>query len=142
MAKLAGLIKTIIGAAVFRKAIKGAFTVALAKSLSWITRPETLSMLGKHAADLLKSKPSGSSPGILPSILKGLLAFALLKTMKKSGIAEPALLSTIAALLLAMIKPKDAAQWSAAGAADSSGTYGRKDRVIDVDDYTVVEEKY
>ena len=142
MAKLTGLIKTIIGAAVFRKAIKGAFAIALAKSLGWITRPETLSMLGKHAASLLKSKSAGSSsPGILPSILKGLLAFALLKTMKKSWIAEPALLSTIAALLLAMLKPRDAAQGSATGAAGASGNFGRRDRVIDVNDYTVVEEK-
>ncbi|MHC1687345.1 MAG: hypothetical protein AB9879_06505 [Methanothrix sp.] len=142
MAKLTGLIKTIIGAAVFRKAIKGAFTIALAKSLGWITRPETLSMLGKHAASLLKSKSAGSSnPGILPSILKGLLAFALLKTMKKSWIAEPALISTIAALLLAMLKPRDAAQGSATGAAGASGNFGRRDRVIDVNDYTVVEEK-
>ena len=142
MAKLTGLIKTIIGAAVFRKAIKGVFTIALAKSLGWITRPETLSMLGKHAASLLKSKSAGSSsPGILPSILKGLLAFALLKTMKKSWIAEPALLSTIAALLLAMLKPRDAAQASSTGAADASGNFGRRDRVIDVNDYTVVEEK-
>jgi hypothetical protein len=142
MAKLSGLIKTIIGAAVFRKAIKGAFTIALAKSLGWITRPETLSMLGKHAASLLKSKSAGSSnPGILPSILKGLLAFALLKTMKKSWIAEPALISTIAALLLAMLKPRDAAQGSATGAAGASGNFGRRDRVIDVNDYTVVEEK-
>ncbi len=142
MAKLSGLIKTIIGAAVFRKAIKGAFTIALAKSLGWITRPETLSMLGKHAAGLLKSKSAGSSsPGILPSILKGLLAFALLKTMKKSWIAEPALISTIAALLLAMLKPRDAAQGSATGASGASGNFGRRDRVIDVNDYTVVEEK-
>lgn len=142
MAKLTGLIKTIIGAAVFRKAIKGIFTIALAKSLGWITRPETLSMLGKHAASLLKSKSAGgSSPGILPSILKGLLAFALLKTMKKSWIAEPALLSTIAALLLAMLKPRDAAQGSATGTSGASGNFGRRDRVIDVNDYTVVEEK-
>ncbi|RQW78928.1 MAG: hypothetical protein EHM14_10450 [Methanothrix sp.] len=138
MAKLTGLIKTVIGAAIFRKAIKGAFTIALAKSLNWITRPETLSMLGKHASNLLKSKPAGAGPGILQTMLKGLLAFALLKTMKKSWIAEPALLSTIAALLLAIMKPKDAAQESTAGA---SGSSGRRDRVIDIDDYTVVEEK-
>lgn len=138
MAKLTGLIKTVIGAAIFRKAIKGAFTIALAKSLSWITRPETLSMLGKHASNLLKSKLSGAGPGILQTMLKGLLAFALLKTMKKSWIAEPALLSTIAALLLAIMKPKDTAQESPAGA---SGSSGRRDRVIDINDYTVVEEK-
>jgi len=139
MVKLTGLLKTIIGAAIFRKAIKGAFTIALAKSLSWISRPETISMLGKHAAALLKSKPAGNSPGILQTILKGLLAFTLLKTMKKSRIAEPAVISTIAALLLAMMKPKEARQKSAAGAPGSGGC---RDRVIDVDDYTVVEEKF
>jgi hypothetical protein len=61
--------------------------------------------------------------------------------MKKSWIAEPALISTIAALLLAMLKPRDAAQGSATGAAGASGNFGRRDRVIDVNDYTVVEEK-
>ncbi len=83
MAKLIGLFKTIIGAAIFRKAIKGAFTIALMKSLSWITRPETISMLGKHAAGLLKSKPAGNSPGILQTILKGLLALHAFKNDEK-----------------------------------------------------------
>jgi uncharacterized membrane protein HdeD (DUF308 family) len=122
MAKLTGLIKTIIGAAIFRKAMKGAFTIALVKSMN-----------------LLKSKPSGNSPGILQSILKGLLALTLLKSMKKSWMAEPAVISTIAALLLAMMKPRESAHGSASSASRSGG---RKDRVIDVNDYTVVEEKF
>lgn len=139
MAKLMGLLKTIIGAAIIRKAIKGAFTIALMKSLSWITRPETVSMLGRHAADLLKSKPAGNGPGILQTILKGLLALTLLKTMKKGSIAEPAVISTIATLLLAMMKPREARPESAASAP---GSGDRQDRVIDVDDFTVVEEKF
>lgn len=138
MAKLMGLFKTIIGAAIFRKAIKGAFTIALAKSLSWITRPETISMFGKHAAGFLKSKPAGNSTGILQIILKGLLALTLLKKMKKGWIAEPVAISTIAALLLAMMKPREGRQEPA---ANMPGSGRRQDRVIDVDDFTVVEEK-
>lgn len=132
MGMLAKLIKTVISAVLLNKAVRGALIVTLVKSVKWALRPSTRSRIMTFFANLTKSVPGSSRPNFLTGLFKGIVELALLRFAKKSGFSGPAALSALAAILLATMK----------GSEESSGASSKKqkDQIIDIDEYTVVDE--
>jgi hypothetical protein len=134
MVMLARLIKTVLSAARLNKAVRSAFIVGLIRSVSWIFRPSTLSRIKVFITNLVKSTPGSIRPNILSSLFKGAAELLLLRFAKRGGVSGAAALSALAALLLGMMR----------GQEDSSGPRRKKqkDQIIDLDEYTVVDERH
>ncbi len=132
MGMLAKLIKTVISAVLLNKAVRGALIVTLVKLVKWTLRPSTRSRIMAFFSNLIKSVPGSSRPNFLTGLFKGIAKLALLWFAKRSGFSGPAALSALAALLLAMMK----------GREESPGASRKKqnDQIIDIDEYTVVDE--
>jgi hypothetical protein len=132
MGMLAKLIKTVISAVLLNKAVRGALIVTLVKLVKWTLRPSTRSRIMAFFSKLVKSVPGNSLSNFLTGLLKGIAELALLRFAKRSGFSGPAALSALAAILLAMMK----------GSEESPGTSSKKqkDQIIDIDEYTVVDE--
>jgi hypothetical protein len=134
MVMLARLIKTVIGAALLNKAVRNAFIASLIKSVNWIFRPSTISRLMAFFTSLVKSTPGSNRSNFLTSLFKGAAELLLLRFAQKSGFSGPAVLSALAALLLAMMRGKE----------ESPGQSGKrqKDHIIDLDEYTIVDDRH
>ena len=133
MGILVRLIKAVIGAALLNKAVRNAFMASLIKSVNWILRPSTISKITAFFANLVKSTPGSSKTNFLTSLFKVAAELALLRFAKRSGFSGPAALSALAALLLATMK----------GSEENSGTSSKrqKDQVIDIDEYTIEDDR-
>ncbi len=79
-------------------------------------------------SSLTKSANGSNRSNQLQTLIEGALAFILLRSTKGSWIAQPATISAIAALLASLIKSKEE-------------PHVQKGKVIDIDDYTIVDEK-
>lgn len=121
------MIKAAFGAALLNRAIRDAITAALMKSICWMMRPSTGSMIGALKADLFNATKGGIRPGYVQALVKGVLTVVLFRSMNRSGLALPAILSAVGALLLSLIRSGD-------------GRQEHNDRIIDLDEYTVVDE--
>ena len=132
MGMLAKLIKTVISAVLLNKAVRGALIVTLVKLVKRTLRPSTRSRIMAFFSKLVKSVPGNSRSNFLTSLIKGIAELALLRFAKRSGFSGPAALSALVALLLAMMK----------GSEESPGASSnkQKDQIIDIDEYTVVDE--
>lgn len=109
--------KAAIVAALLNKEIRQAITSTLAKSMSG-------RMNGRN-----RSTHSDS----LSSLIESILAITMSRSTKGnwakgSWAVQPATISAISALLTTLLRPKE-------------GRHDREDRIIDIDDYTIVEEK-
>jgi len=134
MGILAKLIKTVISAVLLNKVVRGAIIVTLVKSVKWTLRPSTRSRIMAFFANLIKSVPGSSRPNFLTGLFKGIVELALLWFAKRSGFSGPAALSALAAILLAMMR----------GREESPGASSKrqKDQIIDIDEYTVVDDRH
>jgi len=134
MGMLAKLIKTVISAVLLNKAVRGALIVTLVKLVKWTLRPSTRSRIMAFFANLIKSVPGSSRSNFLTGLFKAIAELALLWFAKRSGFSGPAALSALAALLLAMMK----------GSEESPGASSKKqkDQIIDIDEYTVVDDRH
>jgi hypothetical protein len=79
-------------------------------------------------SSLTKSANDSKKPNSLQTLIEGALALVLLRWTRGSWIAQPAAISAIAALLAGLAKSNE-------------GPNVQKERIIDIDDYTVVDEK-
>jgi len=95
--------------------MKAAVGAALLKSICWMMRPSTDATKGSIR------------PGYIQALIKGVLTVVLFRWMNRSGLALPAILSAVGALLLPLIRSRD-------------GRGEHNDRIIDLDEYTVVDE--
>jgi len=76
---------------------------------------------------MTKSKKGRSSK--IPQVaMEGVLASTLLRSMKGDKVLGPAIISAISAFLLSMRNSNE-------------GHHSKKGRVVDIDDYTVINEK-
>jgi hypothetical protein len=80
-------------------------------------------------SSLTKSANGSNRPNQAQTLVEGALAFVLLRSMKGSWIAQPAAISAIAALLVSLMKPKN----------EKDKPFDTAERVIDIDDYTIVD---
>ncbi len=128
------MIKTVIRAVLLNKAVRGALIVTLVKLVKWTLRPSTRSRIMAFFSNLVKSVPGSSRSNFLTGLFKGIAELALLWFAKRSGFSGPAALSALAALLLAMMK----------GSEESPGASSKKqkDQIIDIDEYTVVDDRH
>jgi hypothetical protein len=127
MGTLTRLIKTLIWAAILDRVVKEAIMVGLMKSVSWVLRPSTGSIMGALMSRLFPITKGSIRPGYIQALLKSVLAVVLLRSMNRSELALPAIISAAGALLLSLIGSKEERQ-------------EHNDRVIDLDEYTVVDE--
>jgi hypothetical protein len=134
MGILVRLIKAVISAALLNKAVRNAFMASLIKSVNWILRPSTISKITAFFANLAKSTPGSDRTNFLTSLFKVAAELALLRFAKRSGFSGQAALSALAALLLATMK----------GREENSGTSSKrqKDQVIDIDEYTILDDRH
>jgi hypothetical protein len=137
MVMLTKLLKAAIWTAILNGVVRGAFRNALIKSMNWILQPSMRSAIGAFLTNLMKVKPGSNyllSHG--QTLLKAALALALLRFTKKSWIIwiiESVGISTIGALLLALIRSREG--------YETTGKHGQKDQIIDIDEFTIVDEK-
>jgi hypothetical protein len=133
MVILRKLIKIAISTALLNKVVRGAFTNALMKSAKWALQPSMRSSISAFFTNHVKAK-SGTSlwPHYVQTLLKAGLALALLRFTKKSWIIESAGISTIGALLLSLMRSKD---------DQTPGKSGQRDQIIDLNEYTIIDEK-
>lgn len=82
-------------------------------------------------SSLTKSTKGSGRSNHSQALIEGALAFLLLRSAKMRGswIAQPAAISAIAALLVSFMNSK----------SEKSEPFDQKDRVIDIDDYTIVD---
>jgi len=130
---LARLIKAIIGAALLNKAVRNAFIATLMKSVNWIMQPSTISRIMAFFAQLVKTTPGSSKSNLLRSLFKGAAELMLLQFSKRSGFSGTAALSTLAAILLAMMRGGEESQ--------SASSKKKHDQVIDLDEYTILDDR-
>jgi hypothetical protein len=129
-----GLVSKLIKTVLLNKAVRSAFIVALIKLAKLVLRPSTRSRIMASFTSLLRSAPGSQRSNFLTILFKGAAELVLLRFAKRSGFLGPAALSALAALLVAMMKGSD----ESSGASSEK----QKDRIIDIDDYTVVDDRH
>jgi len=131
MGTLIGLVKAAIGAALLNKTVRSAFLTGVTKSTNYILQPSTSSRIIAFVSGLMKPN-SGGRPGLLMTLFKGALGIVLLRLTRRSRILELAAFSGLGAILLDVLK---------AGKSSQNGDKKRQtDQVIDIDEYTVIED--
>ena len=128
------LMKAAIWTVLLNGVVRGALRTVLMKSLNWILQPSMRSAINAFVTNLLKAKPGISQRDhYLQTLLKAAFAFVLLRFTKKSWIIESVGISTIGALLLALMRLREGYK--------TTSKNGQKDQIIDIDEYTIVDEK-
>ena len=128
------LMKAAIWTVLLNGVVRGALRTVLMKSLNWILQPSMRSAINAFVTNLMKAKPGISQRDhYLQTLLKAAFAFVLLRFTKKSWIIESVGISTIGALLLALMRVKEGYK--------TPRKNDQKDQIIDIDEYTIVDEK-
>jgi hypothetical protein len=131
------IMKAAIWTVLLNGVVRGALKTVLMKSLNWILQPSMRSAIGGFVMNFMKTKPGSSLlPHYLQTLLKAALGLALLRFTKKSWIIwiiESVGISTIGALLLSLMRSREG--------YETTGKHGQKDQIIDIDEFTVVDEK-
>ena len=131
MGTLIGLVKAAIGAALLNETVRSAFLTGVTKSINYILQPSTSSRIIAFVSGLMKPN-SGGRPGLLMTLFKGALGIVLLRLTRRSRILELAAFSGLGAILLDILK---------AGKSSQNGDKKRQtDQVIDIDEYSVIED--
>jgi hypothetical protein len=132
MGTLIGLLKAAINAALLNKTVRGALLMALTSLMNWVMQPSTSSRIIAFISSLMKPT-SGSPPSLLQTLIKGAFGLVLLRLTASGQILKLVAFSGLGALLLDLLK-------ASVGSKDANKKR-QKDRVIDIDEYTVIEEK-
>ncbi len=132
MGTLTGIIKAAISAALLNRTIREALINGLTRSMNWVMQPSTSSKIISFISGSMKSAP-GNRPSLIQTLIKGAIGLALLRLAKRSRIVELAAFSSLGALLLDMLKTNQDRQ--------GTGQRRQKDRIIEVDEYKVIEEE-
>ena len=131
MGTLIGLIKAAIGAVLLNSTVRNAFLSGVTRSVNYILQPSTSSRIIAFISGLMKPA-SGSRPNLLQTLLKGAFGLVLLKLTRRSRILELAAFSGLGALLLDILK--------ANGGRQNENKKRQADRIIDIDEYIVIED--
>ena len=131
MGTLIGLMKAAIGAVLLNSTVRNAFLTGATRSVNYILQPSTSSRIIAFISGLMKPA-SGSRPGLLQTLLKGAFGLVLLQLTRRSRILELAAFSGLGALLLDILK--------ANGGRQNENKKRQTDRIIDIDEYIVIEE--
>ena len=134
MGTLTRLIKLAMSAALANKVIRGTLASGLARSMRWFTKPSTRAKAESFVSGASKANPGArSSP--LPTLFEAIIGLLLWRYKKIRWIVELLAFSGMGALLLDMLGKKQG------GPGDQgSRRSDQRGRVIDVDEYDVIEE--
>lgn len=134
MGTLTRLIKLAMSAALANKAIRGTLASGLSRSIGWFTNPSTRAGAESFASRASKANPgAGSSP--LITLFEAVIGILLWRYKKIRWIAQLLAFSGLGALLMDMLHKKEGDLGD-----QSSRTSSQRGRVIDVDEYDVIEE--
>ena len=128
--------KALMGAFFLIRMISGFLEVARIGSLNWLLQPLTVATKGTFVAilwNLIKKDSSNVRQNYLQSLLKGALTLVLLRYMKRSGISQLSPIPIIGALLLNLIGSKND--------REDPDLRGKKNQIIDIDEFTVVDKE-
>jgi hypothetical protein len=128
MATLMKLAKTVIVAALLNDTVKSAFATKLTRLINGLVQPMTAKQSASQSS--ASSTRGGNRPNYLGTLVELALAFSLLRSKKGRWNMQPLVISAIGALLATMLKPME-----------GQGTREGKNKVIDIDEYTVVDER-
>ena len=131
MGTLIGLVKAAVGAALLNVTVRNAFLAGVTKSMNYVMQPSTSSRLIALISSLMKPT-SGSRPSLVQTLLKGAFGLVLLRLTRRSRILELAAFSGLGALLLDILK--------SSGSRQNDDKNRQTDQIIDIDEYTVIEE--
>ena len=131
MGTLIGLMKAAIGAVLLNSTVRNAFLTGVTRSVNYILQPSTSSRIIAFISGLIKPA-SGSRPSLLQTLFKGAFGLVLLQLTRRSRIIELAAFSGLGALLLDILK--------ANGGHQNENKKRQTDRIIDIDEYIVIEE--
>lgn len=132
MGTLMGLLKAAISAALLNKTVRSALLAGVTRSMNWVMQPSTSSRIIAFISSLMKPT-SGSRPSLFQTLIKGAFGLVLLRLTRGSRILELAAFSGLGALLLDILKASVGSQ--------KANKKRQKDQVIDIDEYTLIEDK-
>jgi len=134
MGTLTRLLKVAISAALTNKVIRGTLASGLAKSMRWFTKPSTRTKAESFVSGASKANP-GTRSSPLPTLFEAMIGLLLWRYKKIRWIVELLAFSGMGALLLDMLGKKHGDPGN-----QDSGRSSQRGRVIDVDEYDVIEE--
>jgi len=133
MATMARLIRAVLRLVLLNKTTRYALIAVLLKFGKSIIKTSTISRIRSFSAGLGRKMAASGRSGSFSSLLRGAAELLLLIFAKKGGLTGAGLLSALAAVLLSMSREQE--ERSKAGK-------GKNDPVIDLDDYTIVEDNH
>jgi hypothetical protein len=125
------LIKAALSAVLVNKATRDTALAALVKSMRYIFRSGSVS---KTASSGTGRRATVGGSGLLSTLLLGAAELLILKLARKSSFSGAAVLSALAAIFLAARR--------GGKVAPSSAEKSERGRIIDFDEYTVLDEKH
>jgi len=135
MGTLTRLIKLAMSAVLANKALRGALASSLTRSIRLFTKPSTRAGADSFASGASRANPgAGSSP--LAALFEAVIGLLLWRYKKIRWIAELLAFSGLGALFLDMLHKKGGDRGD-----QSSRTSSQSGRVIDVDEYNLIEEE-
>lgn len=132
MGTLMGLLKAAISAALLNKTVRSALLAGVTRLMNWVMQPSTSSRIIAFISSLMKPT-SGSRPSLFQTLIKGAFSLVLLRLTRGSRILELAAFSGLGAILLDILKASVGSQ--------NADKKRQKDQVIDIDEYTLIEDK-
>ena len=135
MATMARLIRAVLRLVLLNKAARYALIAVMLKIGKSIIRPSTISRIRSFSIGLGRRTVASGRSGIFSSLLRGAAELLLLIFAKKGGLTSAGFLSALAAVLLSMSREQEEQGPSEAGKREN-------DPVIDLDDYTIVEDNH
>ena len=136
MVMIKRLMKASMGAFLLIRMIRGFLEVARIGSLNWLLLPLTVATKGALVAilwNLIKKDSGKVRQKYLLSLVKGALTLVLLRYVKRSGISQLSPIPIIGALLLTLIGSENG--------RDDHDPRGKKNHIIDIDEFTVVDKE-
>ena len=135
MATMARLIRAVLKLVLLNKAARYALIALMLKIGKSIIRPSTISKIRSFFIGLGGKTAASGRSGLFSSLLRGAAELLLLIFAKKGGFTSAGFLSALAAVLLSMSREQEEQGPSEAGKREN-------DPVIDLDDYTIVEDNH
>lgn len=135
MATMARLIRAVLKLVLLNKTARYALIAVMLKIGKSIIRPSTISRIRSFSAGLGRRTVASGRSGIFSSLLRGAAELLLLIFARKGGLTSAGFLSALAAVLLSMSREQEEQGRSEAGKKEN-------DPVIDLDDYTIVEDNH
>ena len=135
MATMARLIRAVLRLVLLNKTARYALIAVLLKFGRSIIKPSTISRIRSFSVALGGKMAANGRSGLFSSLLRGAAEMLLLIFAKKGGFTKAGFLSALAAVLLSMSREHEKLGRSEAGKREN-------DPVIDLDDYTIVEDDH